>query len=97
MAAAAPGGQQALTSLPEAERAQVLQAIRLDYAGATRVVFIGMAVALAASFFIALFHPGGRVVRENAHGSGAGPAELHCRQLTVAGRGGQLATGRPRC
>jgi EmrB/QacA subfamily drug resistance transporter len=59
------GGQQAFTSLPAAERAQVLQAIRLDYAGATRVVFIGMAVALAASFFIALFHPGGRVVREN--------------------------------
>jgi EmrB/QacA subfamily drug resistance transporter len=39
-------------------------AIQLDYAQATRVVFNGMAIALALCFVIALFHPGGKVTRE---------------------------------
>jgi EmrB/QacA subfamily drug resistance transporter len=38
-------------------------AIQLDYAQATRVVFNGMAIALALCFVIALFHPGGKVTR----------------------------------
>jgi EmrB/QacA subfamily drug resistance transporter len=39
-------------------------AIQLDFAQATRVVFNGMAIALALCFVIALFHPGGKVTRE---------------------------------
>lgn len=51
-----------LGSVPEAMREQVLKAIQLDFAYATRAVLIGMAVALALAFVVALAHPGTRVL-----------------------------------
>jgi EmrB/QacA subfamily drug resistance transporter len=42
----------------------VAHAFRVDFAQASHVVFNGMAVALAVAFIIALFHPGGKVIRE---------------------------------
>jgi hypothetical protein len=54
------GPSRAPGSIPPALHA----AIQLDFAQATRVVFNGMAIALALCFVIALFHPGGKVTRE---------------------------------
>jgi EmrB/QacA subfamily drug resistance transporter len=51
-----------LDNVPEAFRAQVLKAIQLDFAYATRAVLIGMAVALVLAFLVALAHPGTRVL-----------------------------------
>lgn len=51
-----------LDSVPEAFRAQVLKAIQLDFAYATRAVLIGMAVALVLALLVALAHPGTRVL-----------------------------------
>ena len=51
-------------AIPPPNRGQVFPAIQLDYAQASRVVFLGMAAALVVAFVVALFHPGGKVVRE---------------------------------
>ena len=40
-------------------------AVRHDFAVATQWVLAGMAIALAASFIVALFHPGGRPTQED--------------------------------
>ena len=53
-----------LSAVPPQNRGQIFAGIPLDYAQASKVVFLGMAAALAVSFVVALFHPGGKVVRE---------------------------------
>jgi EmrB/QacA subfamily drug resistance transporter len=57
-------GASGLDALPPAQQLQVFHAIQLDYAQATRVVFNGMAIALLIALAFALYHPGGKVVRE---------------------------------
>jgi EmrB/QacA subfamily drug resistance transporter len=57
--------QGGLDQLPPDLRQRVFQAIQVDFAEASRVVFYGMALALVVALVIALFHPGGRVTREN--------------------------------
>jgi EmrB/QacA subfamily drug resistance transporter len=53
-----------LSAVAPQNRVRVFAGIPLDYAQASKVVFLGMAAALVIAFVIALFHPGGRVVRE---------------------------------
>jgi hypothetical protein len=65
------GGSPDLSAIPPQNRGKVFPAIQLDYAQASRVVFLGMAAALVISFFVALFHPGGKVVREATATQGA--------------------------
>jgi EmrB/QacA subfamily drug resistance transporter len=59
------GGGALPASLPERVKEAIDTAVAQDFAIATRAVLIGMAIALAASFVVALAHPGGR--------PGAGP------------------------
>lgn len=59
-------GSSALAGLPEQVRQQVQAAVAGDFAVATRAVLIGMAIALAVSFVVALMHPGGRVTADSA-------------------------------
>lgn len=59
-------GGGALASVPENIRAAVGEAVKQDFAVATRAVLYGMAVALAIAFVIALFHPGDQVTEEAA-------------------------------
>jgi EmrB/QacA subfamily drug resistance transporter len=47
-------------SVPAGLRAAIQDAVGRDFAAATRAVLIGMALALAAAFLVALAHPGGR-------------------------------------
>jgi len=60
------GGSPDLSAVPPQNRGKVFPAIQLDYAQASRVVFLGMAAALVIALVAALFHPGGMVVREAA-------------------------------
>jgi EmrB/QacA subfamily drug resistance transporter len=59
-------GQSGGSGAPAGVTPAQLHAIRLDFADASRVVFNGMAIALAVAFVIALLHPGGRVTREKS-------------------------------
>lgn len=61
---------EAINAIPPQVRQQVFHAIQMDFAEATRVVFNGMAIALAIAFAIALFHPGGKVTREKTTDEG---------------------------
>jgi EmrB/QacA subfamily drug resistance transporter len=51
---------------PHALQEQIGAAVPHDFAVATQWVLYGMAIALAASFLVALFHPGGRPQPEQA-------------------------------
>jgi EmrB/QacA subfamily drug resistance transporter len=64
-----------LSAVAPQNRGHVFAGIPLDYAQASRVVFLGMAAALVISFVIALFHPGGKVVREATASQGVMVAE----------------------
>ena len=67
-AAASSGGTSAdssqLSTLPAQVQEQIGAAVAHDFAVGTQAVLIGMAIALAVSFFVALAHPGGRVTEE---------------------------------
>jgi len=60
-----------LSAVPPANRGKVFPAIQLDYAQTSKVVFLGMAAALVVALVAALFHPGGKVVREATATQGA--------------------------
>ena len=60
-----------LSAVPPANRGKVFPAIQLDYAQTSKVVFLGMAAALVIALVAALFHPGGKVVREATTTQGA--------------------------
>jgi hypothetical protein len=54
------GGGAIPASLPARVKEAIDTAVAQDFAIATRAVLIGMAIALGASFLVALAHPGGR-------------------------------------
>jgi len=60
-----------LSAVPPANRGKVFPAIQLDYAQTSKVVFLGMAAALVIALVAALFHQGGKVVREATTTQGA--------------------------
>ena len=55
------GGASALDGLPAAIRGPIFEAIKIDFAYATRAVLWGMALAIAVALIAAFFHPGTRV------------------------------------
>ncbi len=61
-ATSSTGGSSASGSdVPAAMQAQIAESVGHDFAVATQAVLLGMAVALAISFVVALAHPGGKV------------------------------------
>ena len=61
----------ALNQVPEFLRSGVLYIIRHDFGYATRIVFYGMAVALALALVAAVLHPGTRVMDPTQERAGA--------------------------
>ncbi|HEX3593377.1 MAG TPA: MFS transporter [Pseudonocardiaceae bacterium] len=73
--AAQSGGPPAgANAVPPALRDQISAAVSADYAVATRAVLIGMAVALAITFFVALAHPRGLAPSAEAEAEAEGEA-----------------------
>ena len=67
------------SGLSEQVQQQIAAAVANDFAIATRTVLIGMAVALAIAFLVALFHPGDRVTEvrvENPQPDGDAPVAV---------------------
>ncbi len=60
-----------LAGVPAGAAQQIGVAVGNDFAVATQAVLIGMAIVLGVSFFIALAHPGGRVLHEKVEPDGA--------------------------
>lgn len=57
-------GSAQLAGVPAQAREQISAAIAGDFAVATQVVLIGMAITLGVSLLVSLLHPGGRVTQE---------------------------------
>jgi len=55
-----PGSASSVNSAPAAMREQISNAVAHDYAYGTRAVLYGMAIALAITFLVARFQPGGQ-------------------------------------
>ena len=71
----ATAGSSGGSGVPAAIQQKIANAAAHDFAVATQWVLVGMAIALAISFLIALLHPGGRVTEPVTQGSAPDPAD----------------------